>query len=251
MAPGDPRVRLVEIVSRLNDIQAHKLLKFAEAFLLPIDAWMNPQSNLVTEAFAKEFEARLQLHHATHSKQLDRVGLEDAVRAASIAAGRSVHGPMGATRRFIDEIIDGERFAIKSTAALNVSEQFLHISKVSEAAWIQDVRGAQARAEKAKQQILSYMTEVDRLIQLRILPDREKWRYQLVEIPMSLLRPILDLDRNLFAPDGPTIPIVDGRGPCLTLKLDRSDAKITFTRIPISRCIIHARWTLDKKPGDA
>jgi len=158
---------------------------------------------------------------------------------------------MGATRRFIDEIIDGQRVAIKSTAAQNVHEQFLHISKVSEAAWIQDVRGAQAREEKTKTQIAEYVSEVDRLWQMRILPDRLTWRYQFVEIPMALLNPVATLDRALFAPDGPTIVVRDARGPCLTLKLDRSDAKITFSRIPISRCIIHATWTLDKKEGDA
>ncbi|BFU47651.1 hypothetical protein [Krasilnikovia sp. MM14-A1004] len=248
---SDPRPRLIEIINELHDLQASKLLQFAEALAVPIERWVNPASDVATEPFAEEFEARLKLHHATHSKQLDRVGLEDAIRASSAAAGRTVHGPMGATRRFIDEVIDGQRIAIKSTAAQNVHEQFLHISKVSEAAWIQDVRGAQAREEKTKAQIAEYIAEVDRLWQMRILPDRLRWRYQFVEIPMALLGPVARLDRALFAPDGPTIIVRDGVGPCLTLKLDRSDAKITFARIPIDRCIVHATWTLDKKPGDA
>jgi hypothetical protein len=95
------------------------------------------------------------------------------------------------------------------------------------------------------------MSEVDRLIQMRILPDSTMWRYQLLEMPLSLLAPVADLDRNLFAPDGPSIPIVDAVGPCFTLKLDRSDSKITFAKIPVARCIEHARWSLPKKDGDA
>jgi hypothetical protein len=248
---SDPRERLIELVSQLNDADTAKLLQFAEALAVPIIKWINPESDIVTEPFAEEFEARLKLHHATHSKQLDRVGLEDAIRASSIAAGRTVHGPMAATRRFIDEIIDGQRVAIKSTAEKGVRDQFLHISKLSEAAWIQDVRGAQAREQRTKAQIAQYIGEVDRLWQMRILPDRLMWRYQFVEIPMTLFSPIANLDRALFAPDGPTIVVQDALGPCLTLKLDRSDSKITLTRIPIGRCVVHATWTLNKKEGDA
>jgi hypothetical protein len=238
-------------VNQLQDVQAHKLLQFAEAFLVPIESWVNPQSRLVTPPFAAEFETRLQLHHATHSKHLGRVGLEDAVRAASIAAGRTVNGPMSATHRFIDEVIDGERIAIKSTAAQDLKEDFVHLSKVSEASWIQDMRGPQARAERTKTWIRLYMSEVDRLIQLRTFPDDEQWRYQLVEMPVSLLKPILEVDRSFFAADGPSVPVTDQFGSCMTFKIDRSDSKITFRKIPITRCIVHARWTLPKKPGDA
>lgn len=250
MANGT-RARLVEIIEELHELQAMKLLQFAQALMVPVERWVNPESDVTSPAFVDEFEARLQLHHATHSKQLDRVGLEDAIRAASIAAGRTVHGPMAATQRFIDEVIDGQKVAIKSTAAQGVKPDYLHISKVSEAAWIQDVRGAQAREERTKAQIAAYVAEVDRLWQMRILPDRVYWHYQFVEMPMSLLAPVARLDRALFAPDGPTIAVTDGLGPCLTLKLDRSDAKITFTKIPVRRCVVHATWKLPKKDGDA
>src|SRR4051812_26082586 len=68
---SDPKPRLIEIINDLHNVQAAKLLQFAEALAVPIDRWINRTSDIVTESFADEFEARLKLHHATHSKQLD------------------------------------------------------------------------------------------------------------------------------------------------------------------------------------
>lgn len=116
---------------------------------------------------------------------------------------------MSATNRFIDEIIDGEGVALKGSAAKDIAkdikEDRVHISKLCEAAWIQDVRGSIQRAEAAKNQIRMYLDVVDRIYQLRVIPNAQQWIYQLVEIPVSLFEPILHLDRNLFASDGPRI----------------------------------------------
>jgi hypothetical protein len=109
------------------------------------------------------------------------------------------------------------------------------------------VRGSVQRAEAAKNQIKRYLSVVDRIYQLRVIPDTQKWIYQLVEIPVSLFDPILHLDKNLFAPDGPRIEVTDSRGLCMVFILDRSDSKITIGRIPIERCIVHGRWSLAKR----
>src|ERR1035441_1155993 len=96
-------------------------------------------------------------------------------RAASLAAGRSVSPPMSATERFIDEIIDGEGVALKGSAARDIREDRVHISKLCEAAWIQDVRGSAQRAEAAKKQIGMYLEIVDRIYQLRVIPNTRQW----------------------------------------------------------------------------
>jgi hypothetical protein len=235
----------------LDDASLRQLTQIAKALAATLDGAVNEAAGLVTPPFRREFEARLKAHHATHSKQLDRTGLEDAFRAASRAAGRTVRGTSSATEPFIDEVVDGEGVALKSHAAKDVRATKAHISKLGEASWIQDVRGAQAREAAAKDQIRRFLGQATRIYQLRVLPDRASWKYQLIEVPTHLFAPILELDRQLFAPDGPRINVVDESGSCLTLVLDRSDAKITIANIPIQRCVIHAEWNIPKKEGDA
>jgi hypothetical protein len=238
---------LVNLIQTLSPAKQRQLMGITQALAEPIEADINWSAALVTTEFADEFASRLQLHHATHSKELQRTAIEDAFRAASLAAGRSVSPPMSATERFIDEIIDGEGVALKGSAARDIREDRVHISKLCEAAWIQDVRGSAQRAEAAKKQIGMYLEIVDRIYQLRVIPNTRQWIYQLVEIPVSLFEPILHLDKNLFAPDGPRIEVTDSHGPCMAFILDRSDSKITIGKIPIERCITHGRWTLAKR----
>ncbi|MDN5767193.1 MAG: hypothetical protein L0H96_09390 [Humibacillus sp.] len=244
------RSRILQLVDTLDAPSVSQLLQIAGALGATIEGQVKEDAVLMEPAFRGEFEARLKVHHATHSKQLDRISFEDAFRAASRRAGRTVVGSAHATAPFIDEVVDGEGVALKTTAARDVRAGTAHISKLCEASWIQDVRGAQAREGKAKEQIRRFLAQADRIYQLRVLPDRVNWKYQLIEIPVELFHPILDLDRNFFAPDGPRIPISDAVGPCMTFVLDRSDAKITIAKIPVSRCIVHAEWTLPKKDGD-
>lgn len=238
---------LMNLIQTLSPAKQRQLMEITQALAEPIKADINWAAGLVTPEFADEFASRLQLHHATHSKELQRIAIEDAFRAASLAAGRSVSPPMSATKRFIDEIIDGQGVALKGSAARDIKEERVHISKLCEAAWIQDVRGSVQRADAAKNQIKMYLSEVDRIYQLRVIPNPQQWIYQLVEIPISLFEPILHLDKNLFAPDGPRIEVTDSRGLCMAFILDRSDSKITIGRIPIERCVIHGRWSLVKR----
>jgi hypothetical protein len=238
---------LAKLIPTLSPAKQKQLTGITRALAEPIEADINWEAGLITQEFADEFASRLQLHHATHSKELQRIAIEDTFRAASLAAGRTVSPPMSATARFIDEIINKEGVALKGSAAKNMREDQVHISKLCEAAWIQDVRGSAQRAEAAKNQIKGYLAVVDRIYQLRVMPNINKWTYQLVEIPVSLFKPILSLDKNLFAPDGPRIEVADESGPCMTFILDRSDSKITVAKIPITRCVVHGRWNLPRQ----
>jgi hypothetical protein len=69
--------------------------------------------------------------------------------------------------------------------------------------------------------------------------------YELVEIPVSLFSQVLKVGRTHFSADGPTINIPIGKDPPdFTLKLDRSDAKITIANINKTLCLVHGTWQL-------
>ena len=67
----------------------------------------------------------------------------------------------------------------------------------------------------------------------------------MVAIPTVLLAQVADVPRTEFAPDGPSIGIPIGQDPPdFTLKLDRSDAKITLANINKGVCSVLATWQL-------
>ena len=164
------------------------------------------------------------------------------MRAARAAGHAVTQAPDG--QRFWDVEIDGRKISLKSTAQKGLKVKTLHISKLCEAAWIQDMRGAAQREGATKNLFAEYTTAVDSIIQLRLF--KAKAFYELVKIPSTLLAQVASVPRAEFAPDGPSIGIPVGQDPPdFTLKLDRSDAKVTLANINKEVCSVLGTWQLD------
>ena len=94
-----------------------------------------------------------------------------------------------------------------------------------------------------KQLFREYCDQVDSIVQLRYFQKLNL--YEMVEIPVTLFAEIFNLPKSCFSADGPTINIPIGiNPPYFTLKLDRSDAKITIANIDKSRCLVQGTWQL-------
>ena len=91
------REQLTVATEGLDAASVAQLVQIATALAVPIQSTVDAAAGLVVPEFQAEFEARLKVHHATHSKQLDRISFEDAFTSASRAAGRTVRGAAGAT----------------------------------------------------------------------------------------------------------------------------------------------------------
>ena len=137
---------------------------------------------------------------------------------------------------------------MKSTAAQKLSKTTAHISKLTEAAWIQDVRSAKTRQEHTVELFREYRAAVDSIVMLRafrsgtdVVPDR----YELLEIPSAIFASLEDAPQSAFAADGPTIDCpYAGHPAAARVSLDRSDAKITVKQIQLSACTVHAVWQI-------
>jgi hypothetical protein len=197
---------------------------------------------LNSEEFESEFRSKLLAHHCFMGSPLFQESFDSAFISAGAAAGYVVEAaPAG--QRFWDVIIDGRRISLKSSKARSLRSGTLHISKLTEAAWIQDCRTAARRRERTQSLFRDYCDEVDAIIQLRYFHVLDL--YELVEIPVALFSQVLDVGREHFAADGPTINIPIGRSPPdFTLKQDRSDAKITLANINKELCLVHGTWHL-------
>ena len=134
-------------------------------------------------------------HHGVTVEALGQSSFESAFRDACEAVGWSVDPPGSATRRFVDltvEAAEGQvrKLSLKSTAQRRLSETSAHISKLTEAAWIQDARSARTRMDKTLELFRQYNAAVDAIIMLRAFrADRTTipHRYQLIEIPTAIL----------------------------------------------------------------
>lgn len=204
-------------------------------------------SDLVDKRFADEFRTRILLQHGLQGSCLFQDTFDAAFLKAAEATGRKVTGQSSETNRFWDLELDGQKISLKSSKAKNLMVSKLHISKLSEAAWIQDCRTARARRDHTLALFEGYLSTVDRIFQMRYF---QKTRlYELVEIPTCLLAPILDAPLSAFAAEGSNIGIPIGTDEFdLVISLDRSDAKITLKQIRKSRCIVHGTWQLDTPP---
>lgn len=197
----------------------------------------------LSEEFAREFRTTLLIHHYFLKAPLATSSFEAAfLRAAQMAGYAVTPAPDG--YRFWDIDLDGRKISLKTSSALNLRPGSLHISKLCEAAWIQDMRGAAQREEATKRLFSEYTDSVDSIIQFRFF--RNISFYEMVQIPTSLLRQVEHVPRIAFAPDGPTIGIPVGQNPPdFKLKLDRSDAKITLSNINKQACVVLGSWQLE------
>ena len=218
-----------------------------------------PTPNAVTPTWLTEhpdwieyFGLAVSAHHGTTTEPLGQRSFEAVFRNACEALDWPTDPPGSATRRFVDMTVtsaDGKtrRLSLKSTAAKNLRERTAHISKLTEAAWIQDVRSAKARRQRTLELFRDYRGAVDAIILLRAFrePAGMPNRYQLVEIPSDLFKSLEDAPEAAFAADGPVIDCAyQGHSTAGQVSIDRSDAKITIRRIQLSACTIHAEWRL-------
>ena len=199
------------------------------------------------------FGLMISAHHGVTVEALGLSSFESAFRGACEAVGWSVDPSGSATRRFVDLTVkeaDAEvrKLSLKSTAAQRLSKTSAHISKLTEAAWIQDVRSARTRREQTLELFEEYRAAVDAIIMLRAFrvdPTTMPHRYQLIEVPTSIFESLADAPLSAFDADGPTIDCAYVGNPAAArVSLDRSDAKITVKRIQISVCDVHAEWEL-------
>lgn len=222
--------------------EERRLREFIKALRTDCKVSVHLDSTLVTADFEEEFRSKLLTHHCFIGSPLFQESFDSAFVSACRQA-RHDFRPAPSGQRFWDVLVNGRRISLKSTKAKNLSPKRLHVSKLTEAAWIQDCRTAARRREQTFGLFQDYCRQVDAIIQLRYFQSIRQ--YELVEIDASMFLQVLEVPKNRFRADGPTINIPVGKDPPdFTLKLDRSDAKVTLANINKDMCQVHGTWEL-------
>ena len=198
------------------------------------------------------FGLAISAHHGTTFEPLGLGSFEIAFCNACEALEWPIERSPSATQRFVDLTVtpsDGvtRKLSLKSTSAKKLSEHTAHISKLTEAAWIQDVRSARTRRRYTLELFREYRAAVDAIVLLRAFrtPNAIPNRYQLLEIPSAVFASLEEAPESVFAADGPVVDCgYSGIPSVAQVAIDRSDAKITIRRIQVSACTVHAEWRL-------
>lgn len=224
-----------------------------------VDSLSNPPSLDIREhgtwltgvpAWIEYFGLALSVHHSATTEPLAISGFEAVFRNACDHVEWGTDPPGSSTRRFVDVIVEPtgdveRRLSLKSTAAKKLSETSLHISKLTEAAWIQDARTPTARRQETQKLFRQYQEAVSHIVMLRAFrggPSEAPRCYQLVEVPAAIFDSIQSEPLASFESDAPKIKCRVGGHTVATVAIDRSDAKITVRGIKISACTVHAEW---------
>ena len=224
----------------------------------PPRAEINEQATWLTPEWIEYFGLSLSVHHGMTTEPLAQKSFEIVFRNACDSVGWKAIGAESQTVRFLDLKVDREgageqKLSLKSTAAQRLSRSTVHISKLTEAAWIQDMRTARERRERTVNLFREYMKSVDSIMMLRAFRAGQEipTQYQLLEIPTAIFESLLDAPISQFGADGPTIDCAyGGLDTAARVSLDRSDAKITVKQIQIAACTVHVVWeTTPKNTG--
>ena len=194
------------------------------------------------------FGLALSVHHGSTAEPLGLTAFETVFRNACRAANWAIDDQGSATQRFVDlTVATGRerkrRLSLKSTAAKNLPQTTAHISKLTEAAWIQDARTPRDRRDRVRTLFREYRNAVDAIMMLRAFrKEGVPHRYQLLEIPTRPFAPVQEAPLAVFQSDAPSISCEMDGEPAAVIAIDRSDAKITVKRIRLSVCTAHAEW---------
>ena len=247
---------LDELRARLDTfspVQIEFVAQVMESLANPPNANIREHGTWLTGSreWIEYFGLALSVHHSASVEPLGLTAFETVFRNACAHLGWAVDPPGSRTRRFVDLAVrrNGERerrLSLKSTAARRLSETTLHISKLTEAAWIQDARTGKDRRNLTQELFRQYQSAVTHIVMLRAFreaQDEVPSRYQLVEVPANIFDSVQRAPLEVFARDAPLIECQVEGNTVAVVAIDRSDAKVTVRRIQLSACTVHAEWS--------
>jgi len=140
-----------------------------------------PGSDLIDDAMLFAIGDVLRIHHCFSKEPLSKDRFEYAFeRAAQYTARQAALAPRGNPGH--DITIDGQRFSLKTEAARAIRLDTLHISKFIE------LGKGDWDFNTQTQRYVRHMDGYDRILSFRCLSKvPQRWHYELVEIPKSLL----------------------------------------------------------------
>lgn len=235
---------LLEAFGRLTPAQQQWVEAVILAFGTSHDFWRAPHSDLITDAVLENLGDRLLSHHANSRQSLSKDRFEFALEAALNAANIPATLVESRTNRGHDITIRGMPVSLKTEAARNIKEDMIHVSK-----WMELGKGEWVLS-RLRGLFLEHIKSYERIFTLRCLSaDPTRTRYELVEIPKSLLLEaencVLRVCKGSKQKPKPGYgDVKDGAGNLrFSLYFDGgTERKLQIKHLRKDLCTVHATW---------
>ena len=203
-------------------------------------------SDLVSENFDKRFRAALLVHHSVNLHTLDKKAFEYSFRDSLRADGRTAELDPSSTYPGADIAVDSIPISLKTEGAKSTKREFIHISKLMESAWMKPFKKLEDFQKGISDHILKHLGKYERMFSLRAFSIPNGQEYELVEIPLEILRAaslVRTEDLSPITKAHGTHAWVKWDGVrAFRLTFDGSDDKITIASLARHLCKIHAEW---------
>lgn len=238
---------IIDALRRLTPAQQGWLKSAIHAFSAARHFERAPDSDVITDAVLASLGDRLLSHHAGSRQALSKDRFEFAFETALNTAGITAQLVKSRTNRGHDISIQGIPVSLKTEAATNIKDDFIHISK-----WMELGRG-EWKLPLLLNSFLEHMQSYERIFTLRRLKDMDaKIRYELVEIPKKLLLEATNCELEVRAnsrqnPQPGYGYVKDAAGQLMySLYFDGgTERKLQIKHLRKDLCKIHATWIFE------
>ncbi len=247
---NDDRRRIIESLVRtipeLTAGQLHWIQRVVTIYAADHKFTLN-DSDLFDEITLQNFGDAMRVHHSFSSEPFSKDKFEYVlVNVLNLSGHKAELAPKGNPGH--DATVDGVQLSLKTQADKNIKEDSLWISKFMELGkgnWGDNP----ADLEGLRGQFLSHMESYKKILSLRAIQKAPHWKYELVEIPISILKLAdggeleMKLDSKQFPKPGYCY-VRNERGDIIySLYFDGGgERKLQIKNLSKDYCQVHAEW---------
>lgn len=236
--------RLCAAIKDLSDRQVDILHALVEQLKRPyISLSRLESSDIINECMLTSLGDTLRIHHSFSREAFSKDKFEYAVERTMQFCGLQAElAPRGNPGH--DITIGNQRVSLKTQADRNIKVDRLHISKFMElgkGVW---------QLELLREQFFQHMENYERILILRCLSRTgNRWHYELVEIPKSLLDEarggqlhIMELSKQNPKPGYCDVTDSDGAYRFRLYFDGGTERKLQVKELRKNLCVVHAHW---------
>lgn len=237
---------LVESMPKLTHGQLHWIQRVVEVFGKD-HRFRVTVSDIFDDTVLRNFGDALRIHHSFSAEPFSKDKFEYVlVEVLKISGRKAFLAPKGNPGH--DVTVDDIKISLKTQADQGIKGNFLWVSKFMELGkgkWSNNP----SELEGLRQQFFEHMRSYDRILSLRALQKAPHWKYELVEIPKSILMLANSgiLDMKLDSKQNPKpgyCYVSDAEGRKLfNLYFDGgTERKLQIKNLNKNLCRMHAIW---------
>lgn len=237
---------LVRSIPELTDGQLHWIQRVVSVYAADHIFTLN-ESDLFDEVTLQNFGDAMRVHHSFSSEPFSKDKFEYVlVNVLNMSGHKAELAPKGNPGH--DATVDGVQLSLKTQADKNIKEDSLWISKFMELGkgnW----GDKPADLEGLCLQFLNHMESYEKILSLRAIQKGPHWKYELVEIPISILKLAdggeleMKLDSKQFPKPGYCY-VRNKQGDIIfSLYFDGGgERKLQIKNLNKKYCQVHAEW---------